>query len=338
MAMIDNFKDTNSQNPMIIAAINVILALTYQYRATEQYPIPGFDQLAYTSNIQHLLNGQDSGQSDLLTLQVLLGLVVLHLGTPHPGLSTASSFMGSAIKLAHRLQLHRKKANDLFDTKTSLQRVRLFWIAYILDRDISLRTHEPPLLQERDHNIEIPPSTKESGLIRFVSENGGEHDFDLFQAWIHISNIQGKIYEELYSVRAEDSSPETQQHAREEIHGLLTDWLKDIPAEIHPNKLVRVYPKPAVAQLISLYFTRMACFLHTHKVGTNDAEWVIRLINYSQELVKSTGSELVAETAADTAPSPFLEPTPAWPEVVQAARECATLFRLVDMEDSRLRW
>ena len=327
-------RNVTRQTPGIIAAVNVILALAFQYRATTHSPISDFDLLRCTSNAQHIMTSQESGYDNLLTLQNLLGLIILHLGTPHPGLARASFLLGGAIKLVHRLRLHRSKANDLFDPQTKLQRVRIFWIAFILDKDISLRTHEPPLIQEHDHDVSAPFAANDSGLTRFAFDDEEESYIDLFQAWINLSRIQGKIYDELYSVHAESLSLDTQQHTTREIHARLTEWLERMPNQLRSSRLRSVYPKTVTGHLVFLYFTRMSCFLHTHKVGTNDAEWITRLVNYSQRIVRSTEPEAVLDTAL----SPFLEPTSAWPDIVKAARECATLFRLVEWEDSRLTW
>lgn len=282
------------------------------------------------------MNSLAAGHHDLLALQVLLGLVMLNLGTL--GLSTASSLIGSAIKLAHKLRLHNSRTNALLDDATSLQRARVFWIAYILDRDISFRRCDPPLQQENDHDIAVPYSSQGRGLVRFVTASGAEVYLDLFQTWVHLARIQGDIYEQLYSVRAETQPLDTQRRNKDLIHLMLREWLATIPAELHPDRFSGLSPEPAAGQLVVLYFTYLACFLQTHRVGSHDAEWIARLVNYSQSVVESADPGLEPDFSFMSALPPFIEPSTVWAEVVGAARECIKLFRVIDQDDSKLIW
>jgi hypothetical protein len=69
---------------------------------------------------------------------------------------TASFLIATAVKLVHSLQLHRKSARETFDTDSDLERRHVFWITYILDKDINLRAHEPYLLQDKNIDMELP--------------------------------------------------------------------------------------------------------------------------------------------------------------------------------------
>ncbi|KAI1256999.1 hypothetical protein MGN70_000037 [Eutypa lata] len=334
MRMLKENNPFSHQVPVLVAAVNVILALTYLHRATKHSPIPFSDPETCISNARSIMNSLAAGHHDLLALQVLLGLVMLNLGTL--GLSTASSLIGSAIKLAHKLRLHNSRTNALLDDATSLQRARVFWIAYILDRDISFRRCDPPLQQENDHDIAVPYSSQGRGLVRFVTASGAEVYLDLFQTWVHLARIQGDIYEQLYSVRAETQPLDTQRRNKDLIHLMLREWLATIPAELHPDRFSGLSPEPAAGQLVVLYFTYLACFLQTHRVGSHDAEWIARLVNYSQSIVESADPGLEPDFSFMSALPPFIEPSTVWAEVVGAARECIKLFRVIDQDDSKL--
>lgn len=331
MRMLNESSPSIHTTPVLNAAVNVILALTYLYRATTHSLIPFFDPQTCTSNAQSIMNNLAASDHDLLGLQVLLGLVMLNPGTQ--GLSTAGSLIGSAIKLAHKLRLHHSRTNALLDTETSLQRARVFWIAYILDRDVSFRRCDPPLQQENDHDIADPSSAQGSGLVRFITTSGTEVYLDVFRTSVNLARIQGDIYERLYSVRAETQPFDMQQHNRNIIHLMLREWLSTIPAELHPDKLSGLSSDPATRQLVVLYFTYLSCFLQSHRVSSHDGEWISRLVNYSQRIVESAGPE-----PSSQALSPFLEPSSVWVEVVGAARECIRLFRVVERDNSKLIW
>ncbi|KAK4234350.1 putative fungal-specific transcription factor domain-containing protein [Achaetomium macrosporum] len=190
------------------------------------------------SNAQAAASDLAAYHGDLLGLQALLGLVMLHLGRLHESLTAAKTLMASGFKLAHKLGLFQSKVNALFDSETALHRAHIFWILYALDRDLSLRTFDPPLIQDADHDIAKSTSTFASGLIRFVASTGDDIFFNVISAWINLAHIQNEIHEKLYA--------------------------------------------PAARQLLALQFTCLACILQMHRVGSHDAEWIARLVDYSQ--------------------------------------------------------
>lgn len=338
MRKIDEADTANRRPPVITAAINVILALVSVHRVTITPAPPSLDPATCVGNAQSVAGGLATGSDDLLALQVLLGLVMLHLGTPHETLIEARSLIANAVKLTHKLGLHQSRTNALFDIETSSQRVRAFWIVYVLDRDISCRTSDPPLIRDDDHDIALPPSTIGSGLTRFTVA-GSEADvyFDVFQAWIRLAHIQGSIYEKLFSARADAQPPTAKDVHRTQIHGMLHAWLATIPSRLRAAVMVRgvLSPAPAARQLTVLYFAWLACFLQTHRVGSHDAEWVTRLVEYSQRAISGPVNP---EPVPGSSLSMYVKPSSGWAEVVNAARECARLFRVVEKDDSWLTW
>jgi hypothetical protein len=317
---------------LVIAAVNGILALTYRHRATNKPYISSFDPDTCISNAESALSVLLADQEDLLSLQVLLVLVMLYLGNPYRGLSKASSLMGSAVKLVHKHRLHQSRTNTLFDTETSLQRARVFWVAYILDRDISLRTRDPPLLREEDHDLTIPSSTHGNGLVRFTVESGAIVNVDLLQAWIQLAHIQGDIYEGLYSMKAEMQPLEVQQGTKQQLHERLREWLETIPVVLHPDRLAAVSPKPAMRQLVVIYFAYISSCLQMEKIGSHRAEWIAQLVDYSQQVVRRTEASAVS----DPIRRPLLESSSSWEKALNAARDCIRIFRVVEPEDSAL--
>ena len=321
-------ENNGNPSPLVNAAINVILALTYQQKGTQLPPIPGFDQDSCISNVESVINNHDS-RRDLLGLQVFLGLIIFNLGAPREGtVAYISTLLGSAVKLSHRLGLNRASTNNRFDPETALQRARVFWIIYILDRQMTTISHDPPLQQDMDLDAQIPPPTLGSGLVRFTTPSGKQIDFDFLTSRIQLSRIQGVIYTQLYSVHASSQPPETLQQSTKQIRAMLGQWLTTtMPRDLYPDNLTGVSPPSAVRELIALYFNYIFCLMHTHKVGQHSAEWITRLVNYSQEIVQ--GSH----------PSPDLvQPSSGWNELVSAARDCARLFRAIQKDDVALMW
>ena len=334
MASLDERRIAGGRVPVVHGAVNIMLALAFQFEVTSHLPTSAVNSAMCISKAESVIDSLNTNQYDLTGLQVLLGLIVFHLGTPHPGLSTASSLLGRAIKLTHRLRLHRKKTDALFETNIRLQRARVFWIVYTLDRYISSRTHDPPLQQNNDHDIMMPSSVHGAGRVTLTTQSGTAISLDIFQTWIHLARIQGVIYEQLYSVCAEAQSATIRQRNTKNIYKMLMEWLDTIPKALHPDGLLNVSPKPATVQLLLLHFMHLSCVLQLYRMISDDAEWISRLVAYSQRVVEAAGPETVSESSLLS----FLKPSSAWPEAVGTARKCAKLFRLVDMNNSRIKW
>jgi hypothetical protein len=315
------------------AAINVVLTLSWRHRATSK-PLDGFlDPNMCIDKVQSVLGDLVTRDRDLLGLQVLLGLVMLLQGMSQP--RQASPLIALAVKLAHRLQLHQRQIESFdSDTKSVLERERVFWITYILDRDVSARTQEPYLQQNYDMNIDMPLPNTGNEPVEFISDDGSKAVFDLFRTRIQLARIQGNIYDCMYSVRAEALPASEQRANSQRLSKALGTWIGAIPAELQPERLIHtsVNPKVAVRHFVMMYFTCLACLHKVHRIFSNDAEWIRRLVDYSQRY--SEGSR--EEAAGLSSQSPI--PSSDWPTILGGARACMRLFRLVDRSDTALVW
>lgn len=131
------FADPSSRNKATWAAIQVVLAIALRT------PVPGHlhgnggsfrHQKAnfFLRNAQSVVSELVTREQDLLGLQVLLGLALLFQNSSDS--SPASVIIGTAIRLAHRMGLHSREHDKFHSSEENLQRQRLFWIAYTLDK------------------------------------------------------------------------------------------------------------------------------------------------------------------------------------------------------------
>ncbi|SCO17255.1 uncharacterized protein FFE2_13771 [Fusarium fujikuroi] len=132
--------------------------------------------------------------SDEIGLQILLGAALYFMTTPR--LEQAALLHAKAVKLVYGLGLHRHSGDfaQLYD-------VRLLWIAYIIDRDISLLTREPYLMQEHDIASTVEEiSYRHGGILHDINKSS---HFEILKYRAKLATIQGKIVDlELYSCDA----------------------------------------------------------------------------------------------------------------------------------------
>lgn len=112
------------------AAVNVVLALSY--RLYDGLKMEHKKVERCVRNIRGCLTELLLRTTDLLGLQVLLGLVVLYHGARDSRL--ANVLIGSAVRLAYSMRLHKPRPDHLITPEKALERNRVFWLTYTLDR------------------------------------------------------------------------------------------------------------------------------------------------------------------------------------------------------------
>lgn len=129
------YNQPNSRDRAAWAAIQCVMAIGYR---TPQLSLTG-SQAAHIEkadqclrNVQSVVSELVTRESDLLGVQILLGIVMLFQNSRDP--KPASVIIGTAVRLAHRLRLHSQEAAMQFPAAEAEHRSRVFWIAYALDK------------------------------------------------------------------------------------------------------------------------------------------------------------------------------------------------------------
>ncbi|EWG54496.1 hypothetical protein FVEG_12706 [Fusarium verticillioides 7600] len=114
-------------------------------------------------------------------LQIVLGIALYFMTTSN--LQRAGFMHAIAVNPVYRLEYHK-----LFG-----ETVKHVWIAYIIDRDLSLLTGEPYLMQENyiDPSAEDLAEEGEGTLYDYKDECR----FEIFRFRTRLATIQGKIFD-----------------------------------------------------------------------------------------------------------------------------------------------
>jgi hypothetical protein len=128
------------------AAVNIVLALAHRCSLERRVGLGLEGEIVSQClrNAQSVVSDLVTREEDLLGLQVILGMVLLFQGTRDS--KPASVLIGTAIRLAHRMQLHTRETLKFFPVEVQEQRSRLFWLTYALDKVgcLSGRLLRPP--------------------------------------------------------------------------------------------------------------------------------------------------------------------------------------------------
>jgi Fungal specific transcription factor domain len=217
--------DTNINDPGWWACLNVVLALAHQFRGTTtQDREEDREAWGYFQNALAVSNQLTTMHSTLSSVQALLGISLVILGTPNQG--PVSLLTSSAIKQAQRMGLHRRCQEPGLSAVEIEERKRVFWIAYSLDKDISLQTGQPPTQDDDDMDVELPSENN-----RTLIHPGESNNTDFFGFRARLAIIQGQIYKRLLSVKASKQSATERVIAAKELEAMLQTWRASVPIE-----------------------------------------------------------------------------------------------------------
>ena len=224
MSIFDSL-DTSVNDPGQWACLNVVLALTYQFQqGIAQDMQEDCDPWSYFETAFAVLGQLMTMRVTLWSVQALLGMAIVIQGTPNQG--PMSLLVSAAMKLAHRMGLHRNCQDPNISAAEIEERKWVFWIAYTLDKDLSLQMRQPSAQDDDDMDVELPSEISSSLVC--PGEGTGINFFN-FRA--RLATIQGQIYKRLYSVKATKQALPERVAAATELEAMLRSWRESVPIE-----------------------------------------------------------------------------------------------------------
>ncbi|GKT51416.1 fusaridione A cluster transcription factor fsdR [Colletotrichum spaethianum] len=317
----DWYSPSSPQSPAVWAAINIVIALGYRCALREPGNVESLadDQkvLHHMRNVQSVVSDLVTREEDLLGIQVLVGMVILFQGTKEP--KPASVLIGTAIRLAHRMQLHDKESMRFFPPEVARQRSRLFWMAYTMDKDISLRAKTPSFQLDADIDLALPEPHPDDGTGVMAAKNGSK--FSYFRARVELSHIAGKVYDLLYSTRARKVSKQESQSRVTRLEEMLENWHRNIPSEFQKEAMLQNIDALPAVHMSLLYHNYFVVTIMTHGIYSHDADWVQRISSYSRTTMRDLDGATVAACSDQNAPLPS-----GWAKCVELSRGCMKMF------------
>ena len=224
MSIFDSL-DTSVNDPGQWACLNVVLALTYQFQqGTAQDMQEDCDAWGYFEAAFAVVGQLMTMHVTLWSVQALLGMALVMQGTPNQG--PVSLLISAAMKLAHRMGLHRQCQDPNISAAEIEERKRVFWIAYSLEKELCLRMGQPSAQDDDDMDVELPYEIDNSLIY-----SGGLTRTNFFNFRARLAMIQGQIYKRLYSVKATKRALAERVAAATELEAMLRSWRESVPIE-----------------------------------------------------------------------------------------------------------
>ncbi|KAF9636897.1 hypothetical protein BFW01_g7793 [Lasiodiplodia theobromae] len=262
------------------ASLNVALAIAHRLRVMSNLVPQEEDQKAwgYLKNALAVQTELTIRNTDLLSVQALLGMALFLQGTPNP--QPSFFLVAAAIRLSHSIGLHKRGSGFNLNPAEIEQRKRVFWIAYMLDRDICLRSGRPPIQDDDDMNVELP-SEDPPDNIGNIPLADGKGKVNLFRLMCTFAVIESKVYKNLYSVKASKQSDGELLNTIGELDKELEDWKDGIPIDFRPEHEIKASHTPLILHVVVLHFAYYNCLTTIHRMSVHHGYWTSRLSNFA---------------------------------------------------------
>ncbi|OAL23462.1 hypothetical protein AYO22_06512 [Fonsecaea multimorphosa] len=266
--------------------------------------------------------------SDLLGIQVLVALAMLFRNAFD--IRPSAILLGMAVRLSHRLQLHSHDAARYFTADELMERSNVFWVTYMLDKDLCLKTKAPYLISDSDINITMPPSAPldKSGIIRTKDDDLDLDQFNIFRQRLELARNEGKVYDLLYSRHGVKLETPERRSRVERLQKMLDEWYQRIPPSfrIETASSSRVGDAELI-QLTHLYHIYLSCLIATHGVWSSEAEWIRRVGSLGRAAIEDFAAAVYGPKVTKCTQAQCPPLVRAWNHCVDISRKTIKLFQ-----------
>ncbi|KAL9612905.1 MAG: hypothetical protein Q9167_002538 [Letrouitia subvulpina] len=262
------------------ASFNIALAIAHRIRVMSNLVSQEEDNKAwlFLKNAMGVLTELTMRNQDLLSVQALLGMAMFLLGTPNP--QPSFFLVAAAIRLANSIGLHKRGSGFNLNPVEIEQRKRVFWIGYLLDKDICLRSGRPPAQDDDDMNVELP-SKDPSDNIGNIPLADGKGKTNLFRLMCTFAIIESKVYKNLYSTKASKQSDGALLNTIGELDKELEEWKDEIPLDFRPEHEIKASHTPLLLHVVVLHFAYYNCLTTIHHPrARSDVRLMNQVVNF----------------------------------------------------------
>jgi hypothetical protein len=262
------------------ACLNCALAFAHRLRVMSNLVPAEEDEKAwaYLKNAMGVFTELTMRNTDLMSVQALLAMAMFHQGTPNP--QPTYILISSAVRLAQSIGLHKKGTGFTLNPIEIEQRKRVFWIAYMLDKDLSLRSGRPPAQDDDDINVDLPDADPDDNIGNIPLADG-KGKMNLFRVMCEFAVIESDVYRRLYSTKASKQTDGELLNTIGELDQQLEEWKDRIPIDFRPEHEIKASHTPLILHVVMLHFTYYNCLTTIHRMSVHRGYWTSRLSNYA---------------------------------------------------------
>ncbi|KAH7166438.1 hypothetical protein EDB81DRAFT_712981 [Dactylonectria macrodidyma] len=163
----------------------------------------------------------------------------------------AATILGAAAQMIIIAGYSQPAGSAINQKSDALHKQRLFWQAYVMDRDLSMRLGKPPCISD-DLRPPLPDKQPEDGYSTQVLPDGSTMNY--LRESVLLAEIQTKCYRMLRSGFTSRRSKQLLHAGVNKLDQELRDWRNQIPDIVHPHR-----PLPNVSYTMLMPITTLHC-------------------------------------------------------------------------------
>ncbi|RWA08280.1 hypothetical protein EKO27_g6832 [Xylaria grammica] len=223
-----------------IACVSAVLSIINHLEPSGR-PLSTRDRDVYAAKAECILGHMMTMETNLVSLQTVLMLQRYHLfnaQTERAALLHATACRMICALGGHTYQPPRHAGDEVTWAERQEYHLRtLFWLCYISDKDVTLRSGQPPLLTEEYCDLTIPGNytgyfTQLQGLGETITSN--KYHFH-FHGNLGLCRLKEKIHRLLFSSHAFNLSDGELILRIRQLDEDLESWRLSIPLELRPK-------------------------------------------------------------------------------------------------------
>ncbi|KAL4953201.1 hypothetical protein BDW69DRAFT_200338 [Aspergillus filifer] len=306
-----------SSRACIFALLALISGVDYA-RAHCSVPVPpNIPRDDFILEAQRLLALIVCDGLNLETLQanVIMGYVRLMTGD----VQTSTQFISIASRSIIAVGIHTMgdpeqmpqiAGADPIEMRANKHLRNLFWLCYLLDKDLALRTGQSHCLKDEDCNLQLPREYVVNLCSRVTYPAPfSSGDGPLFPVELRLSLIKSRIFNALYSYQGLQKSDAEIIKLIRELDDDLEHWRLSIPPDLRPTltygKTVHKSPNTMTMVLIIIHLNYYFCVNIVHLAGSRCESW--RSTCSSDDMMNGLRSSLTMSVAASRSLLLFLQ-------------------------------
>lgn len=250
------------ESPSSWILINVAIAFAYKERAqtSTEASSDWKKSLGHIKNAMNVVVDLFLHNADLPAVQGLLGLALYFQGTPNA--QALFMFAASGLRLSHSIGLHRNTISGFSQSEVE-ERRRTFWVAFILDADISLRVGRPPVQDMEDYNTPLPAESPQDGK-GVVSIDGVL--VNCLRLFAQFALVQRRNYRLLQTITISRRPGHTAIKSAKAYEKALLDWKSSTPDIFGSQHLFTAEPHHSRHHLLRLQLAYYSCYANLSRM------------------------------------------------------------------------
>ncbi|OHE93291.1 hypothetical protein CORC01_11434 [Colletotrichum orchidophilum] len=187
--------------------------------------------------------------SDLLSVQAIVAMAVFMQGTTCT--RTATLLSSAAVRLSQNIGLHRQPCTMMSMCAQDVEaRSRVFWVAYILDKETGLNHGLDSIQDDDDIETELP--------------SGWGDGVDILNLRAKLAMVESSIRRRLYTAKGLRLTDDDLVKAIIDLDALLEEWRSSMPTNLQPSYETPASGANIAPDILNLHLAFYRCTMMVH--------------------------------------------------------------------------